>query len=77
MISDSSQRAIVIPTNEENVKPKLPIQKGFLHTGIVVCPYVYLYNNVELIDSVLTIFAKMHGPYCYGRITQVPNWKKT
>lgn len=76
-ISDSSQRAIIIPANEENVKPKLRIQKGFIRTSIVICPSLYLYNNVGPLNSVLTVFTEMHGPYSYGRITQVPNRKKT
>ena len=67
---------IIIPANEEQIKPALKCQKGLKGNSVVVCPSIFLHNNETLLDSIIGEFTDMYGPYAYGKVIQVPNKKR-
>ena len=66
--------------NELNITPPPPPsmkkQSGYINNSIIVCPEIYLYNDIDKQVNVLEEFTEELGPFAYGKIVQVPNAKK-
>ena len=59
-----------------NFKPTLKAQTGFIRNSVVLDPYLYYFSDPTKKQQSIDDFNEAYGPYCYGKIAEVPNRSK-